>query len=60
MIGSPAIFFPVGTGGERADVQAQGGSNSMALIWAAFTEAGDPKLVEELLRLTEFGNSREE
>jgi ankyrin repeat protein len=60
MLGFPAIFFPVtfrnvevfhAMVGRGADVQARDASGSTALMWAALNEAGDPTLVEELLRL---------
>jgi hypothetical protein len=60
LLGFPAIFFPVvfrnselfhAMVGKGADVQARDASGSTALMWAAFNEAGDPMMVEELLRL---------
>jgi len=60
LVGFPAIFFPVAFRNKElfqamvengADVQARDASGSTALMWAAFNEAGDPALVEELLRL---------
>jgi hypothetical protein len=60
LVGFPAIFFPVvfrnnelfhAMVAKGADVQARDASGSTALMWAAFNEAGDPMMVEELLRL---------
>ncbi|MCU1335664.1 MAG: Planctomycete cytochrome [Bryobacterales bacterium] len=60
MLGFPAIFFPLVFRNSElfhvmvergADVQARDASGSTALMWAASNEAGDPTLVEELLRL---------
>jgi hypothetical protein len=60
LVGFPAVFFPVTFRNievframveKGADVQARDASGSTALMWAAFNEAGDPTLVEELLHL---------
>ena len=60
LVGFPAVFFPVTFRNlevfqamveKGADVQARDASGSTALMWAAFNEAGDPTMVEELLRL---------
>jgi hypothetical protein len=60
LVGFPAVFFPLAFRNvevframveKGADVQARDASGSTALMWAAFNEAGDPTLVEELLRL---------
>ena len=60
LVGFPAIFFPVvfrnselfhAMVAKGADVQARDASGSTALMWAAFNDAGDPLMVEELLRL---------
>ena len=60
LVGFPAVFFPVAFRNAElfhamvakgADVQARDASGSTALMWAAFNEAGDPAMVEELLKL---------
>jgi len=60
LVGFPAVFFPVAFRNAElfhamvakgADIQARDASGSTALMWAAFNEAGDPALVEELLQL---------
>jgi hypothetical protein len=60
LLGFPAVFFPVAFRNAElfhamvdkgADVQARDASGSTALMWAAFNEAGDATIVEELLRL---------
>ncbi|MBZ5672639.1 MAG: ankyrin repeat domain-containing protein [Acidobacteriia bacterium] len=60
LVGFPAVFFPVAFRNAElfhamvakgADVQARDASGSTALMWAAFNEAGDPALAEELLQL---------
>src|SRR5437868_12166837 len=69
LVGFPAIFFPVAFRNvelfqamvaKGADVQARDASGSTALMWAAFNEAGDPTLVEELLRLGLDPNAKNE
>jgi hypothetical protein len=60
MVGFPALFFPLAFRNveifhamveKGADVQARDASGSTALMWAAFNEAGDPALVQELLAM---------
>ena len=60
MVGFPAVFFPIVFGNQElframvekgADVHAVDGSGSTALMWASANEAGDPALVEELMRM---------
>src|SRR5690348_13410253 len=60
LVGFPAVFFPVAFRNAElframvakgADLQARDASGSTALMWAAFNEAGDPAMVEELLKL---------
>jgi len=67
LVGFPAVFFPVAFRNvevframvaKGADVQARDASGSTALMWAAFNEAGDPAMVEELLRLGLDPNAR--
>jgi len=67
LLGFPAVFFPVTFRNlevframveKGADVQARDASGSTALMWAVFNEAGDPTMVEELLRLGLDPNAR--
>ena len=57
-LGFPPVFFPVmyqnldllhAMIDKGADLKAVDASGSTALMWAAFNEAGDPAMVEELL-----------
>jgi hypothetical protein len=67
LVGFPAVFFPITFRNvevframveKGADLQARDASGSTALMWAAFNEAGDPTLVEELLRFGLDPNAR--
>jgi len=60
LLGFPGIFLPVVFRNDEvfhlmvekgADLQARDASGSTALMWAASNEAGDPTMVEQLLRL---------
>lgn len=59
-LGFPPVFFPVmyqnlelfrAMVARGADVKAKDGSGSTALMWASYSESGDPALAEELLKM---------